>query len=319
MPSPARALPTFLLFLAFGAFCGPAHALTEDDLGEIFDTTAATAKAEQQKIRSLPGADRPAAVQALLAHIEAGMAATRDGDAYFQTHWGDLYNELAEEAEDDSAFLFLDNSETLFRTMSRQYPNEPHTWIGLAESHCVRAELLVEAGKEAQARKEAEAGFAAFAEGEVHCPGDNYLNYMWGSKLAIWAYDVDEPERRILRERSIEKFAKAAKSDPKDQYALRMAGTANLRIAQDLDPDNPERKPLLHAAESWYTLAFRVDAEGTCSHLAEAQALLRDEKGLRGTLERCSRLGAMPGTLADDFDFVRNKPWFQKLTTSGDE
>ena len=312
---------TGALFLAL--FCGlaaPAFALSEKKMEELLEQTSEYCLDAQKKAEGLPRDLRSKIYDELIIRIERDYArCATTATAEMLSDWADLYVELADNTEDDVAFVLLEKAVPIYEKAAGRNPKESHVWTGLAEVHHVRAEKLYKAGHEEEARIQADAGFAVFAKGEKFCPNNNFLNYMWGSNLVLRAYDVPNPERRALREEGIAKFTKAAEIQPDDQYSLRMAGTAWLRIAADLPDDNQEYTSLLRKAESWYLRAFEVDPGGTCSHLSEARALLQNETGLRETLTQCAKNGNLPDDLKTnkDFDFVRKKLWFKQLL--GDE
>ena len=312
----AAILATFLL-------CGPAVPAFADSakgMMALYEEVSGRCRELQGQSAGLSPEERKAVNDRIIGKIEQALGRSEAADAPLLCKWGELYVELAENTEEDIAYVFLEKAEPIYMKARERNRREVRVWTGLAEVFHVRAEKLHEAGYAEEARKSAEAGFAVFAEGEKNCPNNNFLNYMWGSNLVLRAYNVENPERRALREAGIDKFTKATAIEPDDQYALRMAGTAYMRIVADLPSNSQERKALLRRAESWYVRAFAVDPKGTCSHLSEARALLKDEKGLRDTLQQCAKKGALPESLAEDeaFDFVREKLWFKQLTEKAD-
>ncbi len=310
----SRTLQFFILLVLCAGLAGPALALSGEKMEELFEETSSWSLSTQKEAEELPPGLRDKLYDEIMARIERDYARCETANAELLSDWGDLYVDLAKSTESDVAYALLDKAVPIFQKGLDRNRKEAHVWTGLAEVHHVRAEKLYEAGHEEEARKQAEEGFAVFKQGEKYCADSNFLHYMWGSNLVLRAYDVPNPERRALREEGIAKFTRAAEIEPDDQYSLRMAGTAYLRIVEDLPNGSPERTDLLRRAESWYVRAFKEDPDGTCEPLSKARALLEDERGLRETLTQCARTGRLPRGLDEDmFDFVRDKSWFKDL------
>ncbi len=312
-----RLLSPMVCIALIAGFAAQAQALSPKQMESLLEESSNYAKDALGRAEEAPAGKRRELYDAIIERVDQDMALCADANAELLADWGDLYVDLAKETSNDIAFVFLDKAMPIFEKARDRDRKEEHVWTGLAEVHHVRAEKLFEAGQEEEARKQAEQGFAVFKEGEKYCPNSNFLYYMWGSNLVLRAYDVEGAERRALREEGIAKFSRAAVIEPDDQYSLRMAGTANLRMAEDMTGESSaERTRLLREAESWYKKAFVHDPDGTCGPLAEAQALLQDESPLRATLEQCARRDRLPDTDKEPFNFVRAKDWFRRLTAS---
>ena len=229
-----RLLSPMVCIALIAGFAAQAQALSPKQMESLLEESSNYAKDALGRAEEAPAGKRRELYDAIIERVDQDMALCADANAELLADWGDLYVDLAKETSNDIAFVFLDKAMPIFEKARDRDRKEEHVWTGLAEVHHVRAEKLFEAGQEEEARKQAEQGFAVFKEGEKYCPNSNFLYYMWGSNLVLRAYDVEGAERRALREEGIAKFSRAAVIEPDDQYSLRMAGTANLRMAEDM-------------------------------------------------------------------------------------
>lgn len=265
---------------------------------------------------SVPFKKRQRLEEALGILEKAAKDNPKDADVYYTL--GAVAVKMQDVAKDEADWKRMQSKAIdAFEKAVDLNPQHEHAWADLAEVYFSQSEDLCDKDPEESIRLFNKSD-AIFVRALQAMPKSNLLWYLWASDYAIHAYNIPNPDRRVMREKAAGMFEKAIEFMQDDEYAWRMLAKVWWRIADDLPEGDAELKSLWQKSHDTFLIAYKITPKGSAYEIAELGALLgMDGDYCRKYLEKAREIGELPDAeeLMDTEAFERfhKDAWFTDL------